>query len=237
MNPGFKRFCTGCGILLMVAGTAVSNAYAEYAMRLTVNRFGQRGVSQVYSAHTLGAGTAVFGLYGNGTLDQNFLKRHEWFRFFDSVFVLDSVNPRISTFNFNPFIGIGLADFFDASVTLPVNLDMIASDQDFAIGDLQITLKLGTHSSYRMPVFDLGFLAALTVPTGSEQTGVFPRHIYYFNKDSLNSLRDTAILGAFYSSQNVDFEPHLLMSLDLGALRNPVPLALNLDFGMQSPAQ
>lgn len=228
---GFKRFCPGTSVLFMMLVAAVNYIQAEYNERLIVNRFGQRGVSQTYSAHTFGAGAAMFGLYGNGTLDQNFLKEHAQYRRFDSTFVSDTPNPKISTFNFCPFIGIGLADFIDASVMLPVNLDFVSHYQEFATGDLQITFKLGTHASYHMPVFDMGFLTALTIPTGSKQTGVFPRHTYYYNKDSL-AISDTAITGSFYSSENVDIEPHMMVTLDLGALRRPVPLALLLDFGV-----
>jgi outer membrane protein OmpA-like peptidoglycan-associated protein len=228
----FKRFCIGSVVLMTIMGGA---GYAATAYRepLTVNRVGQRGLLQLYSAHTLGAGSVALGFYTDGTLDQKFLDSNSVWNSFDSSFYPhDDPNPAISSFNFSPFIGAGIADFFDVSVMLPVAIDMIGKYQEVATGDLQITLKFGTHGSSHTPLFDLGFLGAFTLPTGSKETGAFPRHTYYFNKDSLSAGSPRAIVGAYYSSQNVDIEPHLLMVLDLGALKKSVPLALFLDGGM-----
>jgi outer membrane protein OmpA-like peptidoglycan-associated protein len=229
MTSVFKRFYFISAVLLIViAAFTYADAYTE---GLTVNRFGQRGLLQLYSPQTLGAGTMVLGIYGDGSLDQNFLKQYKtWDPLYLTFDTIVGNKPSISTFNICPFIGAGLADFFDASLALPIHMDMIGMYQEVGLGDLQLTLKLGTHSGARTPVFDLGFLGAITVPTGSGQTGVFPRHPFYFNKNSLAA--DTAVIGAFYSSGSVDFESHMLLSLDLGALKQSVPLALFIDCGM-----
>jgi outer membrane protein OmpA-like peptidoglycan-associated protein len=232
MSSAFKRLCEGFAVLAVVMGSAPWSANAGYIERLTVNRFGQRGLPGLYSAHTLGVGAMTVGVYGNGTLDQKFLKQYEEWNSYDSTFhAAPGKNPAISLFNLNPFIGAGIADFFDVSVMFPLHIDMIGSYQEIGPGDLQITCKLGTHSSARTPVVDLGFLGALIVPTGSKQTGVYPKHTYYFNKDSL-VMSDTAINGAFFSGENLDFETHVLMALDLGALKEPVPVSLQIDYGM-----
>jgi outer membrane protein OmpA-like peptidoglycan-associated protein len=226
-----KRFFIVPAVLSMVIGTGIIKPADAYNEPLTVNRFGQRGLLQLYSPHTLGSGTMVLGIYGDGSLDQNFLKGSKaWDWFTTSFDTTVGQKPSISTFNINPFIGLGLADFFDVSLMLPIHMDMIGMYQEVGMGDLQLTLKLGTHSGSRTPVFDVGFLGAFIVPTGSNETGVFPRHAFYFNKNSLAA--DTAVVGAYYSSQRVDFESHLLMSLDLGALKRAVPLALFIDYGM-----
>jgi outer membrane protein OmpA-like peptidoglycan-associated protein len=233
---GCNRFFVGCAVFSAVISSTAGSA-AAYSERLAVNRFGQRGLLHLYSAHTLGAGTMALGFYGDGTLDQNFLKRSQRWDPRDSTFdTASNKNPAISTFNCNPFIGIGLADFFDVSAMLPLDIDMLGNSQEVGIGDMQLTFKIGTASGVRTPVFDLGLLGALIVPTGSEKTGVFPRHTSFFNKDSL-AVKDTAIVGSFFSSQKVDFEAHALLALDLGALRGAAPLALSVDYGMRFATQ
>jgi len=233
MSPSFKRLCEGFAVLAVVIGSIPWSANAGYIERLTVNRFGQRGLPGLHSAHTLGVGTMTVGVYGNGTFDQDFLKRSQNWNTYDSMFdTTAGENQAISLFNIYPFIGAGIADFFDVSVMFPLHIDMIGSYQEVGPGDLQITCKLGTHASARTPVVDLGFLGALIVPTGSKQTGVFPRHTYYFNKDSLAASPSRAINGAYFSTENLDFETHLLMALDLGALKQPVPVSLQIDYGM-----
>jgi outer membrane protein OmpA-like peptidoglycan-associated protein len=235
MISGFKRLCCEAAVLCaVVIGVAPGRVNADYIERLTVNRFGQRGLPQLYSAHTLGVGTMTVGVYGNGSLDQNFLKRVQEWNQNDTMFdTVSGKNPALSLFNVNPFIGAGIADFFDVSAMLPLQIDMLGSDQEVAAGDLQLTFKFGTHSSARTPVFDLGLLGALVVPTGSKEAGFFPRHNYYFHKDSLNARTSEALKNtAYFSTEKLDFESHLLVALDLGALRRPIPLSLQLDYGM-----
>ncbi|MBN2187945.1 MAG: OmpA family protein [Chitinispirillaceae bacterium] len=235
MRGTFKRLCGCITVLFALTASAPGSVDAYDSGRLTVNRFGQRGLPGLHSAHTLGVGAMTVGVFGNGTLDQDFLKKsRDWLPYhvppmFDTTL---AENPAISLFNVNPFIGIGIADFFDVSAMLPLHIDMIGSYQEVGPGDMQITFKLGTHSGVRTPVFDLGFLSALVFPTGSREKGVFPRHPYYFNKDSLAARPPRALNEAYFSSQNVDFETHLLMALDLGALKQPVPISFQFDYGM-----
>jgi outer membrane protein OmpA-like peptidoglycan-associated protein len=232
MIPRFKRLCCELALLSAIVVIAPWRVDADYIERLTVNRFGQRGLPQLFSAHTLGVGTMTMGVYGYGSLDQNFIKRYEDWNRYDTTF--DTLGrPQISLFNVNPFIGIGIADFFDVSATLPLDIDMLGRYQEVGTGDLQLTFKFGTHSSARTPVLDLGFLGALIVPTGSKESGVFPRHDYYFNRDSLEVGTSQALKNsAYFTAEKPDFETHLLVALDLGALKEPVPLSLQLDYGM-----
>jgi outer membrane protein OmpA-like peptidoglycan-associated protein len=232
MISGFKRLCCYVALLFAVVGIAPGRVNADYIERLTVNRFGQRGLPQLYSAHTLGVGTMTLGVYGYGSLDKNFIKRYEDWNKYDTTF--DTLGkPQVSLFNVNPFIGVGIADFFDVSATLPLHIDMLGRNQEVGTGDLQLTFKLGTHSSARTPLFDLGFLGALVVPTGSKESGVFPRHDYYFNKDSLAVSTSQALKNsAYFSTERLDFESHVLVAFDLGALKEPIPLSLQLDYGM-----
>ena len=108
----FKRFFIVCAVLLMVMGTGLIKPADAYTDGLTVNRFGQRGLLQLYSPQTLGVGTMVLGICGNGSLAQNFLKKSkEWDWYTNTFDTTVGKKPAISTFNLCPFIGAGLADF------------------------------------------------------------------------------------------------------------------------------
>jgi outer membrane protein OmpA-like peptidoglycan-associated protein len=218
-----------CHILFFAAGSL--HADVSCCERAIVNHFGQRGLLNLYSAHTLGIGRVALGAYGNGTLDQGYLRSKESFSLTDSIFVLDP-KPAISRFNFSPFVGAGLADFVDVSLMLPLHVDVLGKYQDVGLGDLRASFKIGTHVASRTPVFDMGFLGALNIPTGSQERGYFPQHNYFFNKDSLGADTSHAMTDFFYTSAKLDFETHMLMTLDLSALKMTIPLALHLDYGI-----
>ena len=200
--------------------------------RPLMNHLGQRGLSQLNSAHTLGAGMMGLGIYGDGTADQNFLKSYALPVKDDTGFALSIPKPRISTFNFNPFIGAGLTDFFDVGVTLPVAMDMVGSTLELGIGDLRLSFKVGTHSAAQTPVFDMGFLGALILPTGNSDIGFFPRHTYFYNKKLLTADTSRAVPNAYFTSRNADFETRMMLTLDLGALKRSLPFAVSVDYGM-----
>ena len=200
--------------------------------RPIVNVFGQRGVEHLYSAHTLGVGTVALGLYADGAIDQTFLRSRERYETLDSAFVLQLPKPAISMLNFYPSIGAGFTDYIDVSLMLPVYVDLVGKSQEAGAGDLHITLKVGTNPAYRTPLFDMGFVGALIVPTGDRERGFFPRHQYYFDKDSLAADTSHAVVNSLYSSGNVDFEAHMALSLDFAGLKRSVPLALHVDGGM-----
>jgi outer membrane protein OmpA-like peptidoglycan-associated protein len=217
---------------------SLGNPYAAdpRSERPVINLAGQRGVLHLYSAHTLGVGTVTLGLYGDAAIDQSFLKSKEVWQVRpdsgDTVFQKVPKNPSIATFNYYPFIGAGLTDFIDLSVMLPVHNDFIGKAQDFGAGDLHITLKVGTNPAYRTPVFDMGFIGAMILPTGDNERGYFPRHSYYFDKDSLAADTPHAVVNGFFTSGKVDFETHLALALDFSGLKHPFPLALHLNGGM-----
>jgi outer membrane protein OmpA-like peptidoglycan-associated protein len=200
--------------------------------RPIITKNGQRGLVSVNSAHTLGAGRFTFGAYTDGSLDQSYLKMRETFTRIDSVFVPDAPKPGISAFNFQPFIGAGLAGFIDAGLMLPVHLDMLGKYQEAGVGDFRASLKLNARAAKSTPVFDLGLMGVLILPTGSKETGFFPRHLYYFNKDSLAATPPVASTIDFFSARKTAFETDLLLSLDLSALKFSIPLAFHVNTGM-----
>ncbi|MBN1130925.1 MAG: OmpA family protein [Chitinispirillaceae bacterium] len=226
--------------LLTMAGIS-SGADEACGERPMVNQNGQRGLSSLTSAHTLGVGRVALGIYSNGALDQSYLRERATFHRIDSVFVADTPKPQISTFNIYPFIGAGIANFFDVSLMLPLHLDYVGRYQEVGLGDMRVSLKFNALSGFRSPVFDMGFLAVLELATGNLENGFFPRHLYYFNKDSLNAYfnKDSlntdscnATTEAFYTAVNPGFETRMLLTLDLSALKRSIPLALHLDYGL-----
>jgi outer membrane protein OmpA-like peptidoglycan-associated protein len=197
-----------------------------------VTKNGQRGLMSVNSAHTLGTGRIALGVYGDGSLDQSYLKMLETNKRVDFEMVIDTSDPAISTFNFQPFIGAGFADFFDMSLMLPIHLDMMGKNQETGIGDLRASFKLNARGAKSTPVFDVGFMGAMLLPTGSDQKGFFPRHLYYFNKDSLTASPPVARTSGFYSLKKMAFETDMLLSLDLSALKFSIPLIFHINYGM-----
>jgi outer membrane protein OmpA-like peptidoglycan-associated protein len=211
---------------------APQGADESFCERPIVTKTGQRGLISVNSAHTLGAGRVAFGVFGDGSLDKSYLKMRETFTRIDSVFVPDTPKPAISTFNIQPFFGAGLADFVDAGIMLPIHLDMLGGVREVAIGDMRASLKLNARGAKSTPVFDLGFMGVLVLPTGSDQKGFFPRHLYYFYKDSLAAIPPVARTGGFFSTRKMAFETDMLLSLDLSALKFSIPLAFHINYGM-----
>ena len=200
--------------------------------RPLVNPSGQRGTIGTYSATTLGIGRVAIGLFGDGSLDQSYLRSKDtlFITGTDTSFKRDRDKPAISTFNLNPFVGAGLTDFCDVSLSLPVHLDMFSAYQDLGLGDLQIAVKLCAQHGPRSALFNCGFLGAVFIPTGSQDRGYFPRHLYYFDRYKLAN--DTASTPYFYTAGNVDFEAHALFTLNLSALKKAIPLLLNVNGGM-----
>ncbi|MBN2035224.1 MAG: OmpA family protein [Chitinispirillaceae bacterium] len=204
--------------------------------RPIVNQFGQRGIKTLTSAHTLGVGRVAVGLYGDGTFDQSYLTRTETFQLLpDTVFEIDNPKSAISLFNLQPFIGAGLTDFFDVSLTLPIHFDLLGKTQEAGFGDMRFSMKVSARSGITDRFFDAAFLCGLILPTGNKENGFFPRHLYYFNKDSLAADSAEATTGALFSAQKTAFETHMLLTLDPGALKRPIPLALHFGLGFLFP--
>jgi OOP family OmpA-OmpF porin len=220
-----------CGVLLTLSVLPIV-ADESCCERPIVNQNGQRGLSSLTSAHTLGVGRVALGFNGDGSLDRSFLKERAVFQRIDSLFVADSPKPAMSTFNLYTFIGAGIADFFDISLTLPFHFDFIGKDQEIGLGDMRVSLKFNALSGLRSPVFDMGFLAVLELASGNLEKGFFPRHLYYFDKKSLNADSSSAITEAFFTGVNPGFETRMLMTLDLSTLRRSIPLAMHVDYGL-----
>lgn len=226
-----------CSLLMVGFSSAMLFAGVSFYDRPLVNNSGQRGTPHTYSAHTLGKGRIAIGLFGDGTLDQSYLRGKDTTKIvrinssrIDTSFDRDSVTPLISIFNLNPFVGAGLTNFLDLSLAMPVHLDMLGAYQDLGFGDLRIAAKFCTRPGLKVPVFDFGFLGAIFVPTGNQERGFFPRHNYYFNRYEL--AEDTASTPYFYTSGNADFETQALITIDLSGLKNSIPLILNVNGGM-----
>jgi outer membrane protein OmpA-like peptidoglycan-associated protein len=234
MPVRFHRFYHG--LLIVGFSAALLSAEVSFYDRPLVNNSGQRGtVGGVYSAHTLGKGRVAIGLFGNGALDQSYFKRKDTLRVTSTGSTTDTtidtvqLKPAISTFNLNPFVGAGVTSFCDLSLALPVHLDMLGTYEDLGFGDLQITAKFCTRPGLKTPLIDFGFIGAMFIPTGSQEKGFFPRHLYYFDRNKLPV--DTASTQYFYTAGTADFETHVLFTLDLSALRKAVPLILHVNGG------
>ena len=77
------------------------------------------------------------------------------------------------------FVAYGLTSIWDISVAFPLYYDITGWDQTRAgVGDLEIATKLALPVPRRKNVFGQALYLRLIMPTGSDDRGYFPRHLY-----------------------------------------------------------
>lgn len=156
-----------------------------------------------------------------------------------------SVNVReVIDFTFRPFIAVGLTNYFDLGIALPVHVDRITSEDadtqhdlnnisGAGVGDLEIWGKFQYPPYEHEPVFDMAFFGMVTVPTGNTNTGFVPKEIYYIpnNQQEINS-SDLDYRTKFFSSEQISATLLMLWTLDFYHIERDFPLEVNLNYGM-----
>ena len=177
---------------------------------------GTSGIHQ-HNAYTLGQWGVEIGTGGDVSYDSWSLSRggqvqengqtknfHEW----------------AGTWAGNVHAAVGLLDFLDLGISLPLNYDHAnlrgkgeSGLWAFRQGDLDVWLKanvVGEESS----LFAMAAMVDLYVPTGAKARGVRPRHAWYLSEDG--EVTDP------YTSGEVNVGGTLIFTLNFGALGVPV---------------
>ena len=124
------------------------------------------------------------------------------------------------TLSGNVHAAIGLRDFLDLGVALPLYYDHAnlkeKGEGDIwkaSRGDVDIWLKAGLVGDANS-FFGLAIQGDVYIPTGDENVGVRPRHAWYLNDDGDKTNP--------YTSTEFNFAGTLVLSLNFGALGVPV---------------
>ena len=120
----------------------------------------------------------------------------------------------------NVHAAIGLKDFIDLGVALPLYYDHANLKGDgegdlwkASRGDLNVWLKAGLIGDSKS-FFGLAIQGDVYFPTGDENVGVRPRHAWYLNDDGGNTNP--------YTSGGFNYAGTVVLSLNFGALGVPV---------------
>jgi outer membrane protein OmpA-like peptidoglycan-associated protein len=228
------------GIFLIVASTGL---FAQFESAPVINWYGQAGLEHTESAKSLGLGGFVIGAHGDMSLDNGFLTR-----------AVSNGNARVmlapsaSQYNIFPYLSIGVAKILDFSAVLPVYFDNINKSTDTSsfggvqggIGDCELKLKLQVPPHNHPRLADLGFSAGVSLPTGDRNHGYFPRHSYYFLKDStLTTAQGDIVAGraGFFSSGIPEFDVRVLVTLNGWEQPEFTHLMFHMNYGLRLFAQ
>jgi outer membrane protein OmpA-like peptidoglycan-associated protein len=208
----------------IVAFTFLLSVFAGASVdeQLPMNQSGQAGLYRLYSAQTLGFAHLALNLHFDFAYDKNFVKSLlDTSRY--SGQPIDSIPrtyPEAAIGNVAPSVTFGILDFLDFSAMLPVYFDVLNYySLQGGIGDMDLSLKFRIPRKKENRIIDAGLLSSMILPTGTKNSGYFPRYTYYYNKKSLqlgpSYLSGSDSLFSFYSSRSCDFLLDGLFTLDL----------------------
>lgn len=190
-----------------------------------INRYGHTGLVYTHNARTLGFGRLNLGILGNVSQNDDFLRS------------VDSVRtnlPARTIGNLYMNLGFGITRWLDFGVMAPVYFDRISEESSHsvggaltAIGDMEVSLKWQYPPHTIKNFFEMAYYGAVSIPTGDQGDGFFPRHLYYFLKDSANAL------AYFYTSGNVEVDMKMLWSFNFGQLFRGAPVKAFVNYGVR----
>lgn len=202
----------------------VQSAFAAVQYAPGTSRLGHSGLFHLQSAHTLGFGRLSVGTHAGGSTDNAFVNYSV-----DNVSGDTTRNPGILATTVIPHIGYGLTSFLDLAVAMPIYWDHSSNLGGLrgGFGDLEISGKFQYPPYPHSRVFEVAFFGGLSLPTGDESKGLFPRHAYYRIQDE--SSQDS--VRAFYTSGVPEMDLKMLWTLDINQLNNTSPMLLHVNFG------
>ena len=148
---------------------------------------GSDGIHQ-HNARTLGQWNFVIGTGGDITLDNWSLTRGGQYTSKGKTYTLNRWDWTLAG-NFNA--AIGLLDFLDVGVSLPLYYDHANDDEGpsgyydmwtTSRGDLDLWFKAGVPFSDES-IFGLAAMFDFYIPTGENSVGTRPRHAWYLNDE------------------------------------------------------
>lgn len=184
---------------------------------------GSDGIHQ-QNARTLGQWVFSIGTGGDATMDSWALSRGGLYTADKNSYTFNGGDFTLSG-NINA--AVGLLDFLDLGVSLPLYYDYAESDgpsEDLDMkaasrGDLEIWLK-GRVPFDEKSVIGLAAMLDFYIPTGENSVGVRPRHSWYLNGEGFTHP---------YSADAFAMAANLIMTVDL--TKRNIPFRINGDAG------
>ncbi len=229
-----KRVVAFLGLISIFFAWSACGLYYDTPL---VGRYGQTGLFSCQSAKTLGMGRLSIGAYGNLSRHKDFLVKV--YDLDSSSVPQDSVDgPSMTISALNFAVGYGITRYLDLAVMLPLYTEFISkyspsSGNDFGgntiagLGDMEISLKWQYPPYPHKKFFEMAYYGALSVPTGDKENAYFPRHTYYFYKDSSDKVKD------YYTSGSPELDMKMIWTFDFDQLRDGVPVEFHINYGVR----
>ena len=191
---------------------------------------GSEGLHQI-NANTLGQGKVNFGTGGNITFGSWGLSRGGVYDVNGKRYAFNDADASLSG---NFFASVGVLDFIDVGLSLPVYYDHAnskgpagsANMWTTSRGDLDVFAKIGLpFASTESGFFKSAVMLDLYIPTGEQSAGVRPRHAWYLN---------TKAYTHPYTADRWAFSGGFAFSFDFNKLG--APLTWNLAVSYVAPA-
>jgi outer membrane protein OmpA-like peptidoglycan-associated protein len=204
---------------------ALTAAFFAAPVLAGFNTGGQKGAVRTLSAQVMGTGKLNIG--SGLSIFQSVAYVSDAFNQ-DSV-AIPSGNPNrdpAGMLSANLFMAVGLTQFWDLGITLPIYYDWLGFDDitDNGIGDLEISTKF-LYPPLSKRLFYQGYYIGATLPVGMKNSGLFPRNPYYIEGN------DTNPASTFYSSEYITVNGMALLTFDFSALTSRLPLQAHLNLG------
>ncbi len=188
----------------------------------TINTEGQKGVVRTLSAKTNGKLTLDIGAGINYAQDNEFVTdvRDQNGQPQDSSFARMMSNTLNITF--------GAASFIDLGASMPFFYDktgLSSSESSGGIGDLALSMKLLYPPPLKKRLFYQSLFLGITIPTGSDESGIFPRHTCYKDND------DTPMNGLYYTPNSFTIKPMVAWTFDIGGVVEKFQFEIDVNVG------
>ena len=244
----------------LTAMIAVSGVLAKPNPDFTknINKFGHVGVWNTHSAQTLGYGRLALNAYWNTALDKDFIKNiylfdEDGFLRFDSL-----IDPNAGGYRRETIIAgvsYGLTRYLDLAVMVPFYVDNIGERRvtrnipnwgfpvgegdgeytKYSLGDLDISLKFQYPPYPHRDFFKMAYYGAVSVPTGADGYGFFPRQNSYIDKKHLYGMNNG--MYSFYTSNNPEVDMKMLWTWDFREMSDFFPVLFHINYGLRWATQ
>jgi len=205
-----------------------------------LNIYGEKGVHKTQSAQTLGHGRMGIGVLADFSTDPSVVKDGVLNNVMNASGTT-SVQGSISEYmagSIYPFISIGLSDYFDLGVSLPVYFDKIGHDAPAGQGFYDDLTKSGygdvrINSKIRLPIpqdeyiFDLAILLGGTIGVADTDKGsVWLREPEYV---------DLVTKKVSYGNGQSSWKAGVAATADFSRMSDPFPLQVHLNYSYRAP--
>jgi outer membrane protein OmpA-like peptidoglycan-associated protein len=211
-NNSKSLICIVIGALLLAPAV-----WASY------NREGQLGVGKVFSAQASGKSKMAVGISGDLFVDANM---------FQNEMVYENGQPQkigsVSALNGYPFLGLGLGENLEASLSLPVYYELVdglAKTDDLGIGDVRAHVKYQFALPKKGNIVDLALILGMSGGTSFIMgQGAIPREVDYVLTTQNNQTTG-------FGTSAFGIKPIMALTLNFNRLDRPKPVMVHINGG------